>query len=55
MSVWGPDWTSNKVQIAMAKYEPVVAQAIEAHYGRDLVEVETQDGPALSSADGQQQ
>jgi len=41
----GPDWTSNKVRIGLVKYEPAVAQSIEAHYGGDLVEVMTRDEP----------
>lgn len=51
LSGCGPDWTSNKVSIAMVKYEPVVARAIEAHYGGDLVEVETQDGSGFQFVD----
>ncbi len=45
ISLWGPDWTSNKVQIGLVTHEPVVARAIEAHYGDDLVAVETEDAP----------
>jgi hypothetical protein len=47
LSSLGPAWTSNKVHIGLVKYEPVVAQAIEAHYGRDLVEVLTRDEPYI--------
>jgi hypothetical protein len=53
LSCWGPDWSSNKLRIGLVKYDPNVARSIEAHYGGDLVEVESQDVPLaqlLSSA-----
>jgi hypothetical protein len=45
VSGFGPDWTSNKVQIGLVTFEPSVARSIEAHYGGDLVEVVTHDEP----------
>lgn len=55
LASWGPDWDSNKVSIALVEYKPVIARAIEVHYGSDLVQVETEEQrpmPARSEKTG---
>jgi hypothetical protein len=47
LSGCGPDWTSNKVEIGLVKYEPAIASAIEQHYRADLVQVRKEDQPYL--------
>ncbi len=51
VSSWEPNWTSNKVDIGLVKYEPVIASTIEEHYGAGLVEVLTQDAPFVLPCD----
>ena len=43
LSSWGPDWMTNKVRIALVRFDRGAAQALEVHYGSDLVEVEEID------------